>query len=161
MSIFDPRPLVRVNRFSFDKAIDTSNPECSVVMYQFTRDEKHLRFVKGEEPTRFVLLHLSHKFSSQVLDKIADPAERLRLAFRAACTEVTIPGADALVPDPSKRIEFVGGVMVAGEEWSDRIATKFGLATVKEFGQVAFDTTQLPEGADGPFVWPPGSDRSR
>lgn len=156
-----PRRVVRVNRFSLDPAIDFANDETNLMLYQLTRDESRLRFRASVEPTRFVLTRLSHKFATLVLDQVVNVSERLELAFRAACVGVEIPGEESLAPDPAKCVEYRTGVRVAGEQWVDAIADRFGVATVKEMGQVAWDMTQLAPGQDGPFVWPPGSALNR
>lgn len=161
-SIFAPRKIVRVNASSFEKAIDAAHDETNLFLYRITRDEKHLRFVPGETPARFTLVALSYEFATKALDRITDANERNRFAFRAACTRIEIPGEpEPMEPDPSKCVKYVGEVSLAGEEWERRVAQRFGMATVKEMGQVAWDATQLPDGAAGPFVWPPGADRSR
>jgi hypothetical protein len=150
---FGPRRVVRVNGRAIDPGLDLE--ASNLVGYRLTREERHLVWRAGAAPCWFTLAPLTHRFATLVLDSIPSASERLELACRAALTLVEPPGEEPL--RPSKVEEWRHGARVADESWVDELVARFGVGTIKEMGQVAYDLTQLPAGADGPFVWPPGS----
>lgn len=150
--ITGPRKVILAGRYTLDPAIDVANPECSVLTYRLTRQEEHLRFRPGKEPTRFVVQHLKRKFKTSVIDTIAGETERYSLTFAASCHLIEIPGEEPMRCDPSELVEWVHGGKIAPESWLDKVFDRFGEAAIEEVGKIAWEMVQLPPGADGPFV---------
>jgi hypothetical protein len=77
---------------------------------------------------------------------------RAQRAFLAACHRYT--DADGL--EHTAKVEQVGKVSLAGDEWLDEVFERFGAAAVREVAQVAMDRAEAGPVALAPFALPRG-----
>ena len=150
-NIFEPRRIVLAGVYCIDDAIDLSSAETNVYMYRLTRNEKYLRFKPGVEPVRFIVQHLKHSFATEALDTIAIESQRWKRAFLAACHLIEIPGEEPMRPE-GELVAWTNGGKVAQQQWEDAVAERFGGQAIDEIGKIAWESTKLRPGADGPFV---------
>jgi hypothetical protein len=137
-----------------DPAIDEANSD--VKTYAKTRNPALLAFKPNARPVRFKLRELSATFVGEELDGLAWH-KRAMLAFRAACTAVTLADGKVITPAAKDVEEIAGhGVRLAGREWAERVAKALGIKSVYEAGDAAVRRAYLAEGEMGPFVWPAG-----
>lgn len=155
--------VVRTNATDPDPSLSQENTSENVeryATYQRTRDPEALPSqVDGIEPTWFVLRRLPAAYLTSVIDAIYPPSAQREHALRAALLRVELPGEAALARAPTgspkaapfQVREAVHGVLLAGDDWVQEIADRYGAETIQELGQVALDHARLPRGRRGPF----------
>lgn len=155
--------VLRANQTDPDPALNQSGAEENVkayARYLIERDPDVAPLTEGVPPTWFILRRLPAAYLSSVLDGIYGKAAQREHAFRAACHRVELAGEAALSAVPSKGAakgtpfttrEAAHGVSLAGDDWVQEVADRFGAETVQEMGQVAIDLSRLPKGRRGPF----------
>lgn len=77
---------------------------------------------------------------------------RAQRAFLAACHRYT----DADGHEHTAKVEAVGKVSLASDEWLDEVFERFGAAAVREVAQVAMDRAEAGPVALAPFALPRG-----
>jgi hypothetical protein len=77
---------------------------------------------------------------------------RAQRAFLASCHRYT----DADGHEHAAKVEQIGKVSLAGDEWLDEVFERFGAAAVREVAQVAMDRAEAGPAALAPFALPRG-----
>ena len=174
MSLSDPLgpvELVACNAMYVDPALDLEDPAIDegvpeearplpvaamLAKYRETLDPRVLRFKPGATPHRFVVKPLPVTYAAHILATYGDVL-RFSGAFMAACHQIKLADGGELRPAKLKPVHSVS--LPADEAaWLTEVLRRFGLATVHQIGQAAYDraTRPLPEHAAGPFVSRPG-----
>ncbi|MBL0219661.1 MAG: hypothetical protein IPQ07_38075 [Myxococcales bacterium] len=128
--------------------------------YLSTRDPEKIPLAEGTVPTWFVVKRLPAAYLSSVLEGIYPRAAQREHAVRAALHRVELPGGEALSVVPRKSApkgapftstEAAHGVSLAGDDWIQELADRFGAETIQEMGEAIIDLSRLPRGRRGPF----------
>lgn len=156
--------ILRLNATDPDPALVQENtPETLALYTAYQRDrdpEKLPALLPDAKPTWFVIKRLPAAYLSAVIDGIFPVSAQRDHAVRAACHRVELPGEAALSATPKKTAklgtpflttEVAHGVNLAGDDWIQELADRFGSETIQEIGQVALDQARLPRGRRGPF----------
>lgn len=145
-----PMHVVATNEMFRDPALaDLSDAELDE--YRATRDLDAIRERLQGAPTVFVVQRLPPTAALLMRDSL--PAQRTYSAFCLACHEVRLPDGAVLKPEAKRVKAGQNGLRVADGEWINDAARRFGLRTVEEIAQVAYEWGSLPESAVGPFVY--------
>lgn len=156
--------VIRANLTDPDAALNQAGDEENIkryTKYLIERDPDAAPLVEGVTPTWFVVKRLPAAYLSAVLNGIDTISMRREHAVRAACHRIEVADGDALSAVPSKGAakgtpfttrDAVHGVTLAGDDWIQEIADRFGAETVQEIGQIAIDLARLPKGRRGPFL---------
>lgn len=132
----------------------------AIQLYVRDRDPAKAPLVADVTPTWFVVRRLPAAYLSAVIDGIYGVAAQREHAVRAAVHRVEVTGGDVLSVTPRKgasegtpylSTEAAHGVALAGNDWVQEIADRFGAETIQELGAVALDLARLPRGRRGPF----------
>jgi hypothetical protein len=146
---FSPFEIVCFNEMWSDPAFALSPAE--VEAYRKTRDLAAIlpKLKEGARPTLFRL----ERLPASVLPawEGLGVAMAYARAFSLACHWVVPADGPAMEPDRAKVVPQDKGLAQADDEWFDRVAKKYGIATCYEIGRVAYHLARLPEGARGPF----------
>ena len=137
-----------------DPALDVAaTPAAALTRYERERsDEAREALVMrpGMTPALFEARPLGARAWAWVQEATGEM--RAQRAFLAACHRYT----DADGHEHAAKVEVVGKVTLAGDEWLDTIFDTFGAAAVREVAQVAMDRAEAGPGALAPFVLPRG-----
>lgn len=159
-------PVVRCNPTDPDPSMnaigataeETAELNKRAMEYIKTRDPAQYPTREGMTPTWFRVKRLPAAFFTGVLANIYPVEQRRHVAFQAACHQVDVTEGTPLVAERGEKALFrlapaSYGVEMAGDDWCQEIADRFGLETVQEIGQVALDLCRLPKGKRGPFSY--------
>ena len=141
--------IVATNEMYLDPALDMG--EAELEEYRKTRDSALLVCKPEQATVRFVVKRIPASFLPTL--EGMSPAVRFQVALLVACHEIRLPGGDTLQPDRRQMTNGACATKVAGEEWYNLIATRYGYETCREIGRVAYEHARLPEGKLGPFTW--------
>lgn len=149
----DPDPALHMIGSTAEETADLSK---RMMEYIKTRDPEKVPTREGFTPTFFRVKRLPAAFFTGVLANVYPVEQRRHVAFQAACHQVDVTEGTPLVAERSEKAQFKlspasYGVEMAGDDWCQEIADRFGLETVQELGQVALDLCRLPKGKRGPF----------
>lgn len=155
--------VIRCNPTDPDPALcQEPTPEniAAIQAYVRDRDPAKAPLVEGLAPTWFVVRRLPAAYLSAVVDGIYGVASQREHAVRAALHRVEVAGGDVLCVTPRAgaaagtpflATEAAHGVHLAGTDWVQELADRFGAETIQEMGTVALDLARLPKGRRGPF----------
>jgi hypothetical protein len=137
-----------------DPAIDVAaTPAAALTRYERERsDEARAAIVlqPGCAPSLFEVRALTARTWAWVQE--APGESRAQRAFLAACHRYT----DSDGHEHTAKVETIGKVALAGDEWLDEIFERFGAAAVREVAQVAMDRAEAGPAALAPFALPRG-----
>lgn len=156
--------VIRCNPTDPDPALDPSGTPENIERFRAyinSRDPAVAPLIEGVAPTWFVVKRLPAAYLTSVLDAIYPVSAQREHAVRAAIHRIELPGEAALSVTPKKgasqgtpflSIDAKHGVQLAGDDWVQEIADRFGAETIQELGAVAIDVSRLPRGRQGPFT---------
>jgi hypothetical protein len=134
---------------SNDPALDLSNSDLTA--YRANFDESHLRFIDGEQPTRFVLGTISYLKFQQIKDKYisfdVDPAgtQQIRTNLFGLSAEALAHSIRKIENGPFD-VKIVGGK--ASDQTMDKLAS---IGVVEQLGQIALDLNGFGESDEKKF----------
>jgi hypothetical protein len=159
-------PVVRCNPTDPDPSTNVSGPtpEATAELnkrwleYIKSRDPEQFPVREGMTPTWFRVRRLPAAFFTGVLSNIYPVEQRRYVAFQAACHQIDVTEGTPLIAEKGEKAQFKlspasYGTEMAGDDWCQEVADRFGLETVQEIGQVALDLCRLPKGKRGPFSY--------
>lgn len=159
-----PLELLATNEMFCDPAIDMSDPdspesgpsaEDRLSEYRRTREMAALVMRSDATPTVFVCKRLQPVLAARALDTVSTAHARIN-AFVFGCHEIRLPSGEIMKPRKLNASAYGASAPVDEAEWINAVATRFGLATVHEIGQVIYERARLPEAAKGPFSYRAG-----
>jgi len=136
-----------------DPALDIAATPAALTRYERERsDEARAALVMrpGMSPALFEVRPLGARAWAWVQEATGEM--RAQRAFLAACHRYT----DADGHEHAAKVEAVGKVSLAGDEWLDEVFERFGAAAVREVAQVAMDRAEAGPAALAPFALPRG-----
>lgn len=144
-----PLRIVATNEHFAAVSDDLDMSPADLDAYRRTRDEALVRAKPGRAPTWFVVQRLPAIVIPTLARMSADEL-RDQTAFLMACHLVETP---TLKHEPEARqyASGIGGTRLAGDDWFNACARRWGVETCLEVGRVAFQWARLPEGAVGFF----------
>ena len=151
----DPDPALASVGATEEETVDIRR---RALEYIRDRDPDKVPVREGLTPTWFRLKRLPAAFFSGVLANIYPVEQRRYVAFQAACHQIDVTEGTPLVAEKAEKAQFKlspasYGVEMAGDDWCQEVADRFGLETLQEIGQVALDLCRLPKGKRGPFSY--------
>lgn len=137
-----------------DPALDVANtPAAALTRYERERSDEAragLVLLPGASPVLFEVRPLTARSWAWVQEATGEM--RAQRAFLASCHRYT----DAAGHEHTAKVEAIGKVSLAGDEWLDAIFDRFGAAAVREVAQVAMDRAEAGPAALAPFALPRG-----
>jgi len=159
-------PVVRCNPTDPDLSLratgatdeETVDLQKRALEYIKTRDPDLFPVREGMTPTWFRVKRLPAAFFTGVLANVYPVEQRRHVAFQAACHQIDVTEGTPLLAEKGEKAQFKlsmasYGVEMAGDDWCQEVADRFGLETLQEIGQVALDLCRLPKGKRGPFSY--------
>lgn len=137
-----------------DPALDlAATTPAALTRYERERSDEAragLVMLAGMTPVLFEVRPLTARSWAWVQEATGEM--RAQRAFLASCHRYT----DADGHEHAAKVEQIGKVSLAGDEWLDAIFDTFGAAAVREVAQVAMDRAEAGPGALATFALPRG-----
>lgn len=137
-----------------DPALDVANtPAAALTRYERERSDEAraaLALLPGASPVLFEVKPLTARAWSWVQSETGE--RRVQCIIAAACHRYT----DANGIEHGAKVEQVGKITIADDEWVEGLFDTFGAAAMREVAKVAADRAEAGPRALAPFVLPHG-----
>jgi hypothetical protein len=137
-----------------DPALDVAaTPAAALTRYERERSDDAraaLVMLPGASPVLFEVRPLTARSWAWVQEATGEM--RAQRAFLAACHRYV----DSDGHEHATKVEQIGKVSLASDEWLDEVFERFGAAAVREVAQVAMDRAEAGPVALAPFALPRG-----